>query len=90
MTLLEIARIYTALVLTDNHIPETEHVSKDEVGALRSKYHQLLMDKFQEEGIEFYDRFDAMNKAFELIEAAEPPMAQPGSAADAASIGPRR
>jgi hypothetical protein len=76
MTLFEIAKIYTDLVLTDNHIPEEEHVSKEEVGALRSKYHQILMDKFREEGVEFYDRFDAMHKAFELVNRTESGMAQ--------------
>ena len=69
MTLLEVAQIYTDLVLVDDHIPQKEHVSKEEVSALRSKYHQLLMDKFSEEGVEFYDRIDAMNKAFELVKS---------------------
>lgn len=67
MTLLEIAQIYTDLVSIENQIPESEHISKEEVNALRSKYHQILMDKLKEEGIEFSDRFDAMNKAFELV-----------------------
>jgi hypothetical protein len=69
MTLLEIAQVYTDLVSLDNQIPEDEHVSKDEVSALRSKYHQLLMDKLRQDGIPFYDRFDAMNIAFELIKS---------------------
>jgi len=69
MTLLEIARIYTDLVMADNHIPEEEHVSKEEVGLLRSKYHQILMDKLREDGIDFSDRFDAMHKAFELVKS---------------------
>jgi len=67
MTLLEIAKIYTDLVNVDDQIPETEHVAKDEISALRSKYHQIFMDKLQQEGIEFTDRFDAMHKAFDLI-----------------------
>lgn len=67
MTLIEIAKIYTDLVLVDSQIPESENVSKEEVGVLRTKYHQMLMDKFREEGIEFSDRSDAMNKAFELV-----------------------
>ena len=79
MTLIEIARIYTDLVDLDNQIPDAEHTSKEEVGSLRSKYHQILMDKMTEEGIEYADRFDAMNKAFELIHA------QQGGAADAAT-----
>ncbi len=68
MTLREIAQIYADLVKVENQIPESEHIAKDEVNALRSKYHQILMDKMREEGIEFADRFDAMNKAFELAQ----------------------
>jgi hypothetical protein len=67
MTLFEIAKIYTDLVLLDDKIPDSEPTSKEEVSTLRSKYHQILMDKFTEEGIEFHDRFDAMKKAFEII-----------------------
>ncbi len=84
MTLLEIAQIYTDLVSLDNQIPEDEHVSKDEIGALRSKYHQLLMDRLREDGVQFYDRFDAMNIAFELIKAPShllKPTPPPGSGA---------
>ncbi len=69
MTLLEVAKIYTDLVMLDNQIPENEHNAKDELNALRTKYHQMLMDKLREEGMEFSDRFDAMNKAFELVKA---------------------
>jgi hypothetical protein len=67
MTLFEIAQMYTDLVDLDNKTPEGEFIAKEEIGFLRSKYHQIFMDKLQEEGIEYVDRFDAMNKAFELI-----------------------
>lgn len=67
MTLLEVAQIYTDLVMVENQIPESEHNAKDELNVLRTKYHQMLMDKLREEGIEFSDRFDAMNIAFEII-----------------------
>jgi hypothetical protein len=69
MTLLEIAQIYADLVLTENQVPDHEHVSKEEINALRSKYHQIFMDKLREEGIEFTDRFEAMNIAFEIIKS---------------------
>ena len=69
MKLVEIARIYTDLVKADNQIPDNELNAKDEVNALRTKYHQIFMDKLREEGIEFSDRFEAMNKAFELVES---------------------
>ena len=45
MTLIEIARIYTDLVQVDGQIPAGECLAKDEVGALRTKYHQMFMDK---------------------------------------------
>jgi len=67
MTVVEIAKIYTDIVNLDDQIPASELIAKDEISALRSKYHQLLMDKFREEGIEFFDRFDATRKAFEII-----------------------
>lgn len=67
MSLVEIARIYTDLVKAEQEIPAEEHHAKDRLNALRTKYHQALMDKMREEGIDFSDRFDATNKAFELI-----------------------
>ena len=68
MTLVEIAQIYTDLVKAEREIPEEEHHAKDRINALRTKYHQLLMEKMRQEGIPFSDRFDAMNKAFELVQ----------------------
>ena len=68
MTLIEIAQIYTDLVKAEREIPEEEHHAKDQINALRTKYHQLLMEKMRQEGVPFSDRLDAMNKAFELIQ----------------------
>ena len=68
MTLVEVARIYTDLVKAERDIPTAEHHAKDQINALRTKYHQLLMDKMKEEGVSFSDRFDATSKAFELIQ----------------------
>jgi phytoene dehydrogenase-like protein len=67
MNLVEIAKIYTDLVKAEQEIPEEEYHAKDRLNALRTKYHQVFMDKMREEGIDFSDRFDATNKAFELI-----------------------
>ena len=69
MSLIEIAQIYTDLVKAEKEIPEQEHHAKDQINALRTKYHQLLMEKMREEGIPFSDRFDAMNKAFQPIQS---------------------
>jgi len=89
VTLFEIARIYTDLVLADNQIPEEERISKEEIGLLRSKYHQLLMDKFREDDIGFSDRLDATRKAFELIKLPDPVTTQSVVSTDAAA-NPRR
>lgn len=68
MTLVEIAQIYTDLVKIEKEIPEEEYHAKDQMNVLRTKYHQLLMEKMRQEGIPFSDRFDAMKKAFEIIQ----------------------
>ncbi len=68
MTLIEVAQIYTDLVKLEREIPEREYQAKDHINALRTKYHEVLMAKMKEEDIPFSDRFDAMNKAFELIQ----------------------
>ena len=66
MSLLEIAHVYTDLVNLEKEIPEEEFRAKEEVGILRSKYHQILMDKMRQEKVEFFDRFDATRIAFDL------------------------
>lgn len=67
MNLLEIAHVYTDFVNLEKEIPEDEFRAKEEVGILRSKYHQILMDKMREEKIEFFDRFDATRLALDLV-----------------------
>lgn len=67
MKLIEIAEIYVDLVHLEQSIPDHEFNAKSEINALRSKYHQMLMDKMRDEKIDFSDRFDAANKAFEIV-----------------------
>ena len=67
MKLVEIAQIYTDLVRVEREIPEQEYRAKELMNTLRTKYHELLMAKMREEGIDFSDRFDAANKAFEIL-----------------------
>ncbi len=67
MKLIEIAQIYTDLVSLEREIPEQEYQAKDLMNALRTKYHELLMVKMREDGIDFSDRFDATHKAFEML-----------------------
>lgn len=66
MTVREIALIYSDLVVAEGKIPVEEHHAKDQINALRTKYHELLMAKMREEGIAFSDRFDAAQKGFEI------------------------
>lgn len=68
MNVYELAQIFTDLVDAENGIPEEEFHAKEKVNALRTKYHNLLMDQMREEGIDFADRFDAAKKAYELIQ----------------------
>jgi len=67
MSLIEIAQVYVDLVRLEQEIPSSEHQAKDHANALRTKYHELLMEKMRAEKIDFSDRFDAMHKAFELV-----------------------
>ena len=67
MKLLEIAQIYTDLVNADNGIPDSEYQAKDIISELRTKYHDILMDQMQIEGVEFIDRFDAARLAFDIV-----------------------
>lgn len=73
MNLIEIAQIYTDLVKLEKEIPDREYQAKERVNALRTKYHELLMEKMREEHFEFSDRFDAANKAFELVQKEKLP-----------------
>jgi len=67
MTLIEIAQIYTDLVKLEGEIPEHEVRAKDLANALRTRYHELLMARMRDDGIEYSDRFDAANKAFLIV-----------------------
>ncbi len=68
MTLIEIAEVYTDLVNAENEIPNEEFYAKEQINALRTKYHNLLMERMTAERIYFADRFDATRKAFELLQ----------------------
>lgn len=67
MSLLDIARVYIDLVKLEEAIPEEESHAKEEACILRSKYHQILMDKMREENVDFFDRFDATRMAYDLV-----------------------
>ncbi len=77
MNLIEIAEIYTDIVKAEGSVPEEEYHAKEEMNALRTKYHEMLMAKMREEKIDFSDRFDATHKAFELVRGFHPPSTNP-------------
>ena len=68
MTLFEIAQIYTELVKLESQISVEEYQAKDQANALRTKYHELLMEKMRSEGVDFSDRFDAAHRAFLIVQ----------------------
>ena len=43
MSLLEVAKIYIDLVKAEREIPEEEYHAKDQINALRTKYHEVLL-----------------------------------------------
>lgn len=53
MTIIEVAQIYTELVRLESNIPEEQIQAKDQSQALRTKYHEILMAKMREEGVDF-------------------------------------
>ncbi len=66
MNLREAAEIYTDIIKLEESGCISEEM-KDEIMSLRSKYHQIFMDLLRQNNIEFTDRFEATQKAFELI-----------------------
>ena len=70
LSLREIAEFYVELIMLATKVPKDDLVAKEEITALRSKYHELLMEKMREEGVEFADRLDAAYKAVDLVKEA--------------------
>lgn len=69
MTLKEAAEIYTDIIKLEESGCIAENM-KNEIMCLRSKYHQIFMDLLRENNIEFSNRFEATQKAFELIRSS--------------------
>ena len=67
MTLREAAEIYVDLVRLDESLAPDQHQAKQELSALRSKYHDLFAQALREAGINGPDRFEATSRAFELV-----------------------
>ena len=71
MTSKEAAEIYVDLVRLEESLAPDQHQAKQEVSALRSKYHDLFTQALRETGIECADRFEAAQRAFELVAYSE-------------------
>ena len=72
MTPREEAQIYVDLIRLEESLAPDQWQARQEVTALRSKYHDLLTDAFRASGISISDRFDATRKAFELVGEPSP------------------
>lgn len=66
MNLKEAAEIYTDIIKLEGSGCINEEM-RDEVMSLRSKYHQIFMELLRKNNIEFSDRFEATQKAFEIV-----------------------
>ncbi|MBI4341330.1 MAG: hypothetical protein HY598_03515 [Candidatus Omnitrophica bacterium] len=66
MTLQEAAHIYVDLVLLEESLAPGQEQARQEITALRSKYHDRFTDLLRASGIPCADRFEATQRAFEL------------------------
>ena len=67
MTLKEAAHIYVDLIHLEESLAPDQHQARQEVSALRSKYHDLFTEALRAAGISCADRFEATSRAFELV-----------------------
>lgn len=72
MTIHEAAQIYVDLVHLEESLAPDQHQARQEVSALRSKYHDLFADTLRAAGISCADRFEAARRAFELVGESVP------------------
>lgn len=69
MTLKEAAQIYVDLIHLEESLAPDQHQAKQEVSALRSKYHDLFTQALRATGISWADRLETTTRAFELVSA---------------------
>jgi hypothetical protein len=67
MTLREAAEMYVDLIRLEESLAPDQHQARQEVSALRSKYHDLFTEALRAAGIPCADRFEATTRAFELV-----------------------
>ena len=67
MTLKEAAQIYVDLIRLEESLAPDQHQARQEVSALRSKYHDLFTEALRAAGFSCADRFEATQRAFEMV-----------------------
>lgn len=67
MTLQEAAHIYVDLIQLEQSLTLDQEQARQEVSALRSKYHDQFTDLLRASGIHCTDRFEATRRAFEIV-----------------------
>lgn len=67
MKINDAAQIYVDLIHLEESLAPDQHQAKQEVSALRSKYHDLFTQALRNEGIVCADRFEATSRALELV-----------------------
>lgn len=67
MTLKEAAQIYVDLVRLEESLAPDQHQARQEISALRSKYHDLFAEALRNAGMACADCFEATSRAFKLV-----------------------
>ena len=69
MTITEAAQMYVDLIRLEASLAPDQHQARQEVSALRSKYHDLFTEALRATGVPCADRFEATTRAFEILSA---------------------
>ena len=67
MALKETAQMYVDLIHLEESLAPDQQQARQEVSALRSKYHDLFTQALRAAGTHCADRFEATQRAFELL-----------------------
>ena len=67
MTLKDLAQMYVDLIHLEESLAPDQHQARQEVSAVRSKYHDLFTQALRDAGVPCADRFEATSHAFELV-----------------------
>ncbi len=67
MTIYEAAHMYVDLVHLEESLGPDQEQARQEVSLLRTKYHDLFTEVLRQAGICCADRFEATQRAFELV-----------------------